>query len=410
MSAFTKPIVLGSDGTSCVLERVPLTAGTEGQQSERWLQQALFAAPQALPVAEIDPHIGPLIPVCMELETGAGPADILFVTPTGQIVLVETKLWRNPEARREVVGQILDYAKQLTTWTYQVLEEKAALAAGTSRDHLLSCLRRACPSADETAFVDGIGRSLSVGDFLLLIVGDGIRYGAEALVAFLERYGHVRFGLGLVEVAMYRLAAGGTLLQPRVLAKTEILQRTLVMGPAGPLAFQQAAQAEDASAQGTGQQEWFRSFWSEFLTKLALDDRSLVPAEPAKSTNQFFPMPPSGSACWISAYIAQSTGRAGVYLTFAKAFGDRATEVFELLRSDREAVEKEVGVPLAWEQAGDRKYYIAAPNVQFSDLDDPAQRQRVTSYLADMTGRMIKVFRPRMEAATRSSSGTSGPG
>ena len=29
-------------------------------------------------------------------------------------MLIECKLWRNPEARREVVGQILDYAKVLT--------------------------------------------------------------------------------------------------------------------------------------------------------------------------------------------------------------------------------------------------------------------------------------------------------
>jgi len=402
MSAFTRPIVMGNDGTSVVLERVPLTAGADGQQSERWLQQALFTAPHALPVTEIDPHIGPLIPVCMELETGAGPADILYVTPTGQIVLMETKLWRNPEARREVVGQILDYAKQLTTWTYQILEEKAALAARADRDHLLSCLRRASPGADETTFVDGIGRSLAVGDFLLLIVGDGIRYGAEALVTFLERYGHLRFGLGLVEVAMYCLPNGDKLLQPRVLAKTEILQRTLLMGPAGPVAFQQAAQAEDTASQGNSQQDWFRAFWSEFLAKLRLDDRSLVPTEPAKSTNQFFPMPPSGSLCWISAYVAQSTGRGGVYLTFAKSFGERATEVFELLQSDREAIEKEVGAALNWEKAtADNKYYISVPNVQFSSLSDPAQREKVTSYLADMSERMIRVFRPRLEAATR---------
>ena len=207
--------------------------------NERWLQETLFAYPESLPVKEIDPHIGPLIPVCMEIETGSGPADILYVTRTGQLVLVETKLWRNPEARREVVGQILDYAKNLTTWTYEGLDERAAIAAGAGSNFLLSCLRSRFPDADESAFVDGVRRSLTTGDFLLLIVGDGIRTGAESLVTFLERYGHLRFGFGLLEVAAFRLPDGSTLLQPRILANSHVPAGTLddgrhcgVCGPA----------------------------------------------------------------------------------------------------------------------------------------------------------------------------------
>lgn len=300
MSAFTKPLLVGPPGSASLLERISLSGNAAGQLSERWLQEALFAFPEALPVKEIDPHIGPLIPVCMEIETGSGPADIVFVTPTGQVVLVETKLWRNPQARREVVGQILDYARQLTTWTYEVFDQKAALAARSDGKHLLNCLRKRYPEADETAFIDGVGRSLATGDFLLLIVGDGIRYGAEALVTFLERYGNLRFGLGLVEVAAYRLPDGQTLLQPRILAKTELLERTVLVGPSGPVTLQQAAQAEDAPVPNASQREWFREFWGEFLQKLRLDDESLMPIEPAKSTNQFFPMPPGGGMAWIS--------------------------------------------------------------------------------------------------------------
>ena len=51
-----------------------------------------------------------------ELKTPAGPIDNFMVTPSGLPVLVECKLWRNPEARRQVVGQILDYAKELSRW------------------------------------------------------------------------------------------------------------------------------------------------------------------------------------------------------------------------------------------------------------------------------------------------------
>ena len=396
MNAFTRPIIIDPATSAFLLERIPLTSGGEGQFNEKWLQTALYEFPECLPIKEIDPHIGPLIPVCMEIETGSGPADILYVTPSGQIVLVETKLWRNPEARREVVGQILDYAKQLTSWTYDRLDSAATSSARSQPGHLLRCLRSKYPDVDEATFVDGVGRSLKAGDFLLLIVGDGIQYGAEALVSFLENYGHLRFGLGLIEVAAFRLPGGQTLLQPRVLAKTELMQRTIILGPNGPISFQQAAQAEDAATPNSSQRQWFSTFWEQFLTQLRLDDETQKPTEPAKSTNQFFPMPPKGGVSWISAYIAQSTKRAGVYLTFTKTF-ERGPEIYQELLKDRDAIDREIGVKVEWERV-DNKVYVSVPAVTFSDLDAEAERKRVIAYLADMTPRLIKVLRPRLEA------------
>lgn len=398
MGAYTQPLIVGATGSAQLLDRIPLTSAATDFFSERWLQEALFANPESLPIKEIDPHMGPLIPVCMEIETGSGPADMLFVTPTGQIVLVETKLWRNPEARREVVGQILDYAKHLTTWTYDQLDRKASAAAATGSNFLLGCLKSRYPSADETSFVDGVQRSLSTGDFLLLIVGDGIRSGAESLVTFLEQYGHLRFGIGLIEVAAYRLPDGARLLQPRVLAKTEILQRTILVGPTGPISFQEVAQQEDATASpNSPQREWFAAFWRQFIEQLALDDATLTPTEPAKSPNQFFPMPPGGGMAWISAYIAQSIGEGGVYLTFGKAF-QLGPKIYELLESDADSITKELGVRLSWKRTGD-KVYVGAPNVIFKDLNDPVDRERVIRHLTEMTQRMIRVLKPRLESA-----------
>jgi hypothetical protein len=326
----------------------------------------------------------------------------LYLTPSGQVVLVETKLWRNPEARREVVGQILDYAKQLTTWSFDVLEKKAATAAQTEGPHLLSCLRSRFPEADEVAFVDGVGRSLASGDFLLIIAGDGIRYGAESLVAFLERFGHLRFSLALVEVAAYKLPDGSTLLQPRVLAKTELLQRTLLIGPSGPVTLQEAAQAEDASNAIPSSRAWFQAFWAEYLKKLRLDDQSLMPTEPARSTNQFIPMPPGGASAWISAYVAQGSGKGGVYLTFAKAF-EPGLDWYAQLEADAEAIEREVNVKLQWERSDD-KVYLGVPSVALGDLNQPGDRERVTAYLADMTQRMVMALKPRLEAMAAATS------
>ena len=111
-TAFATPLIVRPDNTSLSLERVALSgAAPAAAYSEDWLQDLLYRHPQALPVAEIDDSFSGLIPVCREMETPVGPVDVVYVTRTGRPVIVEAKLWRNPEARRKVIGQILDYAR-----------------------------------------------------------------------------------------------------------------------------------------------------------------------------------------------------------------------------------------------------------------------------------------------------------
>ena len=184
-----------------------------------------------------------------------------------------------------------------------------------------------------------------------------------------------------------RLPDGATLLQPRVLAKTELLQRTLLIGPSGPVTLQEAAQSEDASNPIPSSRAWFQAFWAEYLNKLRLDDQSLMPTEPARSTNQFIAMPPGGASAWISAYVAQSSGKGGVYLTFAKAF-EPGLDWYAQLEADAEAIEREVNAMLQWERSVD-KVYLGVPPVALGDLNQPGDRERVTAYLAYMTQRVL---------------------
>ncbi|MFC7737568.1 hypothetical protein ACFQX4_17360 [Roseomonas sp. GCM10028921] len=108
---FPKLILTGADGTpTALLNRVSLASGG---RNEAWLRDFLLKYPETLPAAEIDPAYADPIPVCRELATPAGPIDAVFVNRHGALTIVECKLWRNPQARREVVGQILDYAKEL---------------------------------------------------------------------------------------------------------------------------------------------------------------------------------------------------------------------------------------------------------------------------------------------------------
>ena len=104
---YATPIIIGEDGQSSLLERIPVS-GKGSDYDEAFIQKLAFKHRSCLPISEIDRAYEGLIPVCCELNTPAGPLDILYVTPKGRLVIAEAKLWRNPEARRKVVGQILD--------------------------------------------------------------------------------------------------------------------------------------------------------------------------------------------------------------------------------------------------------------------------------------------------------------
>ena len=106
-TCYAKPILVKDSGESLLLERVPVS-GEGSDYDEAFIQDLAFRHPKCLPINESDRAYEDIIPVCIELNTPAGPLDILYVTPKGRLVIVEAKLWRNPEARRKVIGQILD--------------------------------------------------------------------------------------------------------------------------------------------------------------------------------------------------------------------------------------------------------------------------------------------------------------
>ena len=98
------PILLTSGAGAVPLK--PLTREGGGDAvSEADIQALVHEYPACLPIPEIDAMFSAPVPICTELNTLAGAIDNFMVTPSGLPVLVECKLWRNPEGRREVVGQ-----------------------------------------------------------------------------------------------------------------------------------------------------------------------------------------------------------------------------------------------------------------------------------------------------------------
>jgi hypothetical protein len=89
---------------SAVQLKLFVQAGDTDRVAEANIQALVHRHPECLPIAEIDPVFLNPVPICTELNTTAGPIDNFMVTAAGSPVLVECKLWRNPEARRLVVS------------------------------------------------------------------------------------------------------------------------------------------------------------------------------------------------------------------------------------------------------------------------------------------------------------------
>ena len=233
-----EPIVVQSDikaGTAKWLQRIKLERqdANASQYDESWLQDLIQASPELLPIDEIEPAYTPVIPVCTELPTTKGykgRIDNFFITPNGNLIFAECKLWRNPESRRLVITQVMDYVESLTACSYADLEKAVASAVG---DHLeftsLYALIEDQSDIAEPEFIDAVSRNLQLGRGLFFIVGDGIREETESLAGHLQAHAGIHFALALTEMALYELPNGeGFLAHPRLIARTVNIERGIV--------------------------------------------------------------------------------------------------------------------------------------------------------------------------------------
>ena len=83
--------------------------------NEDELQQIISDNPELI-LTETEPNIE-LVQREVSLPDGAGRVDIVFIDSEGLPILVEVKLERNRESRREVIAQIFDYVSAFTQFT-----------------------------------------------------------------------------------------------------------------------------------------------------------------------------------------------------------------------------------------------------------------------------------------------------
>ena len=168
------------------LQRV--NAKTLGLQ-ESWFRDAIFAEPELV--------IGPCrmagrvdsdevwLPWRIETNFGSGPIDVLLVSSHGRIAIIETKLSYNPQKRREVVAQVLDYALSLQETDREDLPELPNHSSAPLEEDFVECLQ--------------------AGRFLLIIAGDALDPRALRLSqSMLARHLTSEWDLAMVDLNVYR--------------------------------------------------------------------------------------------------------------------------------------------------------------------------------------------------------------
>jgi hypothetical protein len=224
--------------------------GREDGRREEFLQNLVHDHPEIVPMDEIEPAFTPLVSICKELPTKAGYVDNLWMTPHGGVVLGECKLMRNPQSRREVVAQGLDYARAVAGWHYEDLQNavrKAWRKPEATIWERVSELVKNYDSLDEPLFVDAVERRLKFGRVMVLIVSDGIHEGAEALAAHLQMHAGAHAGLALLDLSIWQGIDGGILVVPRVPLRTVLVERGIVVVDQAGIRFDKSENATTSS-------------------------------------------------------------------------------------------------------------------------------------------------------------------
>jgi hypothetical protein len=188
-----------------------------GSGEEEKFRGLIEAHPEVIPISEINPTATVAIPIGREVTIpSVGSVDLLFLDDTGRLVVIECKLIQNPEARREVIAQLLEYGSRVRrAWNDQKVSAIAdAYGQKHGRTSLCAALNEArarvvgervdiaplTPSSLSQKIRDGL-RSEAKGP-ILVVAGNRLEQRALVLSDYLRQR---RVPIACVEVQGFRI-------------------------------------------------------------------------------------------------------------------------------------------------------------------------------------------------------------
>lgn len=156
---------------------------------EKLLHDALEESPSLLSLEEHVEDVE-MVPIGREVSVSSGSADMLYLDNQGVLNLVEVKLDSNREVRRNVVGQILEYASQMINWSYGDLEDRFASYEGSDGSKLFSYFTEETGGVDEdeAEFRDLVENNLQDGQIRLIVAVNNMVKPLKDIITFLNDY------------------------------------------------------------------------------------------------------------------------------------------------------------------------------------------------------------------------------
>lgn len=155
-------------------------------KNEDHLQKILYDDPGLIPIADLGSGHKPLLVVVRELGLPrSGSTDIIGIDENGGISIIEAKLATNPDVKRTVIGQILEYAAFLWNKTYEEFDE---MIARRLNRHLIDIMGERAENNEwsEEDFRSNVARALERGDFTLFIAVDEMNDSLKRILEFLN--------------------------------------------------------------------------------------------------------------------------------------------------------------------------------------------------------------------------------
>ncbi|MFC2003636.1 hypothetical protein ACFLV4_06835 [Chloroflexota bacterium] len=198
-----RKILIIEDGKPTLLDETEFTE--EGK-----LQDYIEEYPTVIPLSEIIEGASDLLCIGREVGAGSGSMDLLFIDKEGLLTIVETKLRKNREVRREVIGQIIEYASYVSQWTagdvykiandYFLKSDKVPLEhRGSSLDTVMEKVTGSEFSVED--FGTKVEQNLKDGRLRLIIGVDKLVEELRATVTFLNS--HSDFEILLLQVSSF---------------------------------------------------------------------------------------------------------------------------------------------------------------------------------------------------------------
>jgi hypothetical protein len=231
---------------------------------EELLEQLIHESPEVIP---LDSGVDRVV-YARQFDCPPGYAiDLVGVGSDGGVSIVECKLAKNRESKRQVIGQILEYAAGLWAMTIDDFERRFIEADGRQSDSEgrspFELLRDDINDSAlaEADLRDRVASNLAAGRFRLLIAVDDISEQLQAIIRYVNA--HTGGELKLVALALAEFADGAT----RVLVPTTfgneapaVSERAPAAPPVDPELQIRAARAEHQHALSRVHQALAREF------------------------------------------------------------------------------------------------------------------------------------------------------